>query len=181
MAIPTSTRPPVLPNEQKSMGPPVVHAPGLPAMEEVGGVKTVLRNIALPLMAADAAAAVVRGEHLMDKAGGMSEVPPSHGLGPQRPKEGEGQNMPAPSDGYLRLEVHFPKAHVTAENLQKVDIVLHNVREAPDRLAPTLAMHQQPGVEAVEVARLSGVKLESVPTVVRSQLERIINENKIAP
>jgi hypothetical protein len=256
MAIPTSTRPPVLPNEQKPMGPPVVHAPGLPAMEEVGKVRTVLRNTALPLMAADAAAEV-RGEHLMDKAGGMSEVPPSHGLGPQRPKEG--QNIVAPSDGYLRLEVHFengrlsvtgakdvagplatptaviqghvyevllgeqqiaigsipdvgvrrafanrdvpgpegkhrfvqipafdffvrvPKAHVTADNLQKMAIILHNVREAPDRLAPTLAMHQQPGVEAVEVARLSGMKLESVPAVVRSQLERIINENKNAP
>ena len=117
MAVPTSIRPPVLPNEQKPMGPPVVHAPGLPTMEEVGTVRTVLRNTALPLMGADAAAEV-RGDNLMEKAGGMSEVPPSHSLGPQRPKDGP--NAPAPSDSYLRLEVHFENGRLSVVGAKEV-------------------------------------------------------------
>jgi hypothetical protein len=255
MATPIEIRPTVLPNEQRLMGAPVVHAPGLPAMEKVGEVRSVLRNTALPLMTPEAASEP-RGEHLMAKAGGMSEVPPSHGLGPQRPKES--QNMPTPVDGYVRLEVHFengrlsvigakdvpgplaiptaviqghvyevligdqqiavgslpdvgirrafanrdvpdpenkhrfiqtpafdffvriPRARVTTETLPKMDIILHNVREAPDRLASAVPMEKQTDVEVVEVARLSGVKLESMPVEVRSQLEGIIGENKIA-
>ncbi len=256
MASLRETRPTVLPNEQKHMGAPVVHAPGLPSMEKVDEVKTLLRNTALPLMAADAAAEV-RGEHLMERVSSMSQVPPTHSLGPQRAKEG--MDMPARSDGYVRLEVHFengrlsvigakdvpgpltiptaviqghvyevligdqqialgsipdvgvrrafanrdvpgpegkhrfvqvfafdffvrvPKAHVTAENLPKMDIILHNVREVPDRLAPDLAMRAQPSAAVEEAARLSGVRLETMPDVVRSQLEGIINENKTAP
>ena len=87
MASLRETRPTVLPNEQKHMGAPVVHAPGLPSMEKVDEVKTLLRNTALPLMAADAAAEV-RGEQLMERVGSMSQVPPTHSLGPQRAKEG---------------------------------------------------------------------------------------------
>jgi len=248
------TRPPVLPNEQKPMGAPVVNAPGLPLMESVGEVRTVLRNTALPLMAANAATEV-SGEHLMEKAGTMSETPPSHNSGPQRASEA---TMPTRSDGYLRLEVRFengklsvigaktvpgalinptaliqgkayevliadqpisvgslpdvgvrrafsnrdvpdpegkhrfvqvptfeffvrvPIAHVTAENLPKMNIILHEVRETPDRLVPTLAVQKQPGIEAMEVVRLSGIQLESISQDVRLQLEAIIDENKNA-
>ncbi|SIT39326.1 hypothetical protein BN2475_190188 [Paraburkholderia ribeironis] len=248
------TRPPVLPNEQKPMGAPVVHAPGLPFMESVGEVRTVLRNMALPLMAADAATEV-SGEHLMEKAGTMSEMPPSHNSGPQRASE---VTMPTRSDGYLRLEVRFengklsvigakivpgaltnptaliqgkayevliadqqisvgslpdvgvrrafanrdvpgpegkhrfvqvpafeffvrvPTVHITAENLSKMNVILYEVRETPDRLVPTLAMQKQPGVEAMEVVRVSGIQLESIPEVVRLQLEAIIDEKRNA-
>jgi hypothetical protein len=243
-------RPTVLPNEQKRMGAPVVNAPGLPSMEKVGEVKTLLRNTALPLMGAEAASEV-RGVDLMETAGGMSDAPPSHRLGPQRAK---GQDVAATSDSYLRLEIHFengqlsvidakevpgpltnptaviqgyvyevligdqqiavgslpdvgirrafanrdvagpegkhrfvevpafdfyvrvPRVHVTTANLPQMNIILHDVRQAPDRLAPEVAMQKQPDVEAEEVARLSGVKLEAVPTAVRSQLERIIDQ-----
>jgi hypothetical protein len=76
--------------------------------------------------------------------------------------------------------VRVARAHVTAEDLPKMDIILHSVRVAPDRLIPALGMQKQPAVEATEIARLSGIILESTPLVVRTQLEGIITENKIA-
>jgi hypothetical protein len=244
-------RPPVLPNEQKRMGAPVVNAPGLPSMEKVGDVRTLLQNTALPLMG-DEAQTEPRGTHLMERADDMFVAPPSHGVGPQRPKERE--RVSAQSEGYVRLEVHFedgrlsiidakdvpgplinpnaviqgyayevligdrqislgsipdvgvrrafanrdvpgphgrhrfvevpafdffvriPKVQLTAENLSKMDIVLHDVSAAPDRIAPELPMSKQPSLETAEVARISGLRLESMPAVVRSHLERIINE-----
>ena len=43
-----------LPAEQSTTAAPVVPSPELPAMEEVGAVKTVHRNTLLPLMGAGA-------------------------------------------------------------------------------------------------------------------------------
>jgi hypothetical protein len=243
----------VLPTEQRHMGAPVVHAPGLPSMEGVGAVKTVLRNAALPLMGAGVTIGT-RNEGVMEEWHSMTALPPRPAMGPQMPKEAKA--APAAEEAYVRLELQFangrlsiiglkevpgplaapsaviqghvyevligdqqialgsipdvgvrrafanrdvpdpqgkhrfihetsfeffariPKVHATTENLPKMTVVLHNVREAPDRLVPATAVQQQPGVDAVEVARLSGIILAQVPAAVRVQLERIVSDNK---
>jgi hypothetical protein len=71
----------------------------------------------------------------------------------------------------------IPKVLATKENLPKMTVVLHNVRQAPDRLVPATAVQHQPGVEAVEVARLSGIIPDQVPAAVRVQLDRIVSDN----
>jgi hypothetical protein len=43
--------------------------------------------------------------------------------------------------------VRIPKAHVSDANLPKLTIVLHNVRQAPDRLVPATALQRQSGIE----------------------------------
>lgn len=257
MAIPEQTWPAGLraglPTEQRPMGAPVVHAPGLPSMERVGEVKTVLRNTALPLMGTDASADT-RGENLMAGVHAMANVPPWSGQGPQKPKEG--QVGPAPSDGYVRVEFHvengqlsvigvrevpgplaipsavihglvyevligdqqialgslpdvglrrafanrdvpgpegkhrfvqvpsfdffarIPKVYVSRENLPRMTVVLHNVRQAPHRVAPGTALQKQSDIETIEIARLSGVRPEQLPAVVRPLFEKILNDNR---
>jgi hypothetical protein len=234
-------------------GAPIVNAPGLPFMEDVGKVKTVLRNSLLPTMGADFPAAPT-GENLMTKIGDMSETPPWPGQGPQRPKPD--QAAPSPTEGYIRVEIHaangqlsvigasevpgpltipsavingfayevlvddqqialgsipdvglrrafanrdvpgpegqhrfiqvptfdffvrIPKAHVSDANLPKLTVVLHNVRQAPDRLAPATALQRQDGVETIEVARLSGLSLEQLPPAARPLFEKVLQENR---
>jgi hypothetical protein len=75
--------------------------------------------------------------------------------------------------------VRIPKAHVSEANLPKLTIVLHNVRQAPDRLVPGTALQRQSGVETTEVARLSGgLSLEKLPPPVRPLFEKILQDNK---
>jgi hypothetical protein len=70
----------------------------------------------------------------------------------------------------------IPKGHVSSANLPKLNIVLHNVQEAPDRLTTLTPLQKQPGVNTVEVGRLSGIKLEQLPPAIRPHLEQILKE-----
>lgn len=239
--------------EQRPMGAPIVNAPGLPLMEPVGRVVTVLRNSLLPEMATDFAAAPT-GKSLMTKVQAMSETPPWSGQGPQRPQAD--QAAPSSTEGYIRVEIHsargqlsvvgarevpgpltipsavinglayevllddqqialgslpdvglrrafanadvsgpegkhrfiqvpafdffvrIPKADVSDANLPKLNIVLHNVQQAPDRLVPGMALQRQSGVETTEVARLSGISLERLPAEARPLFEKILKDNR---
>jgi hypothetical protein len=73
--------------------------------------------------------------------------------------------------------VRVPKGYVSTANLPKLNIVLHNVREAPDRLTTLAPLQKQVEVEADEVGRISGIKLEELTPAVRSQLEQILKES----
>jgi hypothetical protein len=260
MAIPEDTLPagqsPALPTQQRPMGAPVVNAPGLPSMERVGEVRTVVRNITLPLMEPTSSVEKA-GENLMVEVHRMGELPPWPATGPQKPKED--QATPAPSEGYVRIEFHvedgrlsvvgakevagplaipsavirghvyevligdqqialgslpdvglrrafanrdvpgpegkhrffqtptfdfvarIPRIHVTAENLTRMIVLLHNVQEAPDRLVPDVALQKQPGIVTTEVARFPGLGLEQLPAGVRPQFERILGGNRTPP
>lgn len=70
----------------------------------------------------------------------------------------------------------IPKGHVSTANLPKINIVLHNVQEAPDRLTTLTPLQKQSGVNTVEVGRLSGIKLEQLPPAIRPHLEQILKE-----
>jgi hypothetical protein len=70
----------------------------------------------------------------------------------------------------------IPKGHVSTANLPKINIVLHNVHEAPDRLTTLTPLQKQSGVNTVEVGRLSGIKLEQLPPAIRPHLEQILKE-----
>src|SRR5262252_535434 len=70
---PSAGRSPTPAAEQRPMGAPVVQAPGLPLMEPVGEVRTVVRNAALPPMGAPAA--VEPGENRMVEIHRAGELP----------------------------------------------------------------------------------------------------------
>jgi hypothetical protein len=74
--------------------------------------------------------------------------------------------------------VRIPKGHVTEATLPKLNIVLHKVEDAPERLTSLAALQKQPGVKTVEVGRLAGIKLEQLPAAVRPHLEEILSETE---
>ena len=80
-------------------------------------------------------------------------------------------NVPA-FDFFVRI----PKGNVSAATLSKLNIVLHKVEEAPDRLNTLAALQKQPGVKSVEIGRLAGITLEQLPPAVRPHLEQILRE-----
>lgn len=77
--------------------------------------------------------------------------------------------------------VRIPYANFTAEDLPRLNIVLQKVRNAPGRLTPGVAIARHAEVEAEEVARLSGVRLEATPEPVRAQLRDILNAHRPRP
>ena len=82
-------------------------------------------------------------------------------------------NVPA-FDFFVRI----PKGHFLTANLPKLNIVLHKVEDAPDRLTSLAPLQKQPGVKTVEAGRLAGIKLEQLPSTVRPQLEQILRETE---
>jgi hypothetical protein len=74
--------------------------------------------------------------------------------------------------------VRIPAAYVNTDNLSKLQVVLHNVEDAPDRLTSLGPLGTQPGVKATEVGRLAGIQLEQLSPAVRPEFERIVSENK---
>jgi hypothetical protein len=74
--------------------------------------------------------------------------------------------------------VRIPAAYVNTDNLSKLQVVLHNVEDAPDRLTSLAPLGTQPGVKATEVGRLAGIQLEQLSPTVRPEFERILSENK---
>jgi hypothetical protein len=74
------------------------------------------------------------------------------------------------------FSARIPKGYVTTMNLPKLNIVVHRVREAPDRFTTLAPLQRQSGVETEEVGRLAGIKLEELAPAVRPQLEEILKE-----
>jgi len=72
--------------------------------------------------------------------------------------------------------VRIPKGYFSTVNLPKLNIVLHRVEDAPDRLTSLAPLQKHPGVKTVEVGRLAGIKLEQLSSTVRPQLEQILHE-----
>jgi hypothetical protein len=74
--------------------------------------------------------------------------------------------------------VRIPAAYVNTDNLSKLQVVLHNVEDAPDRLTSLGPLGTQSGVKATEVGRLAGIQLEQLSPAVRPEFERIVSGNK---
>jgi hypothetical protein len=72
--------------------------------------------------------------------------------------------------------VRIPKSYLSTRNLPKLNIVLHDIREAPDRFTTLAPLQKQPAVSTVEVGRLAGIRLDQVLPTVRPVLEQIISE-----
>jgi hypothetical protein len=73
--------------------------------------------------------------------------------------------------------VRVPGGQLVTANLPKLNIVLHRVDEAPDRLTSLAPLSKQPGVKLQEVGRLAGIKLEQVEPATRPELQRIVAEH----
>jgi hypothetical protein len=73
------------------------------------------------------------------------------------------------------FHVRVPKAHLTATALPQLHIVLHEVKEAPDRLLTGDLLAKQPGVVTTEVGRLAGIRLQEVAAEARPRLQKILN------
>jgi hypothetical protein len=89
--------------------------------------------------------------------------------------EGKHRFIPDPTFDFF---VRIPKTQITEANLPNLTILLHNVRNAPDRLVPGTALQEQPGVETADVARLRGLSLERLPAEVRPLFEKTMHDNR---
>jgi hypothetical protein len=103
--------------EQRQMGAVIVNAPALASMEAVGQVKTVLRNELLPLMDTDPSTPA-SGENLMTKVQDMSQTPLEPGQGLQKSRSD--QAVPSPSDGYVRVQIHFANGQLSVIGASEV-------------------------------------------------------------
>jgi hypothetical protein len=139
----------------------------------VSGVKHVLGPLALP-------SALTRGYSyevlLNDQQVGLGSLPD---VGVMRAFANRDVEGPQGKHHFAKLptfdfSVRIPAGYVVAANLPKLNIVLHNVEEAPDRLTSLAPLGRQPAVKTVEVGRLTGIKLEDLSPNVRPHLEQIL-------
>jgi hypothetical protein len=89
--------------------------------------------------------------------------------------EGKHRFIPVPTFDFF---VRIPKTQISEVNLPNLTILLHNVRNAPDRLVPGAALQEQSGVETEEVARFRGLSSERLPAEVRPLFEKIMRDNR---
>jgi hypothetical protein len=91
-------------------------------------------------------------------------------------------NVPGP-ERYHRLTqrtsfdffVRVPKAQLTAAAMPKLNIALHRVGNAPDRLTPGVSLLKQTGgLQVTEVSRLPGIALEKLAPEIRPQFEKML-------
>jgi hypothetical protein len=85
----------------------------------------------------------------------------------------EGKHRVFPQSSF-NFFVRIARAHLTESILPHLHVLLHNVTEAPDKLQPLVPLLQQPGVRAVQIARLSGIRLETLPSEDRPQWDNLI-------
>ena len=105
-----------LPAEQSATAAPVIIAPGFPAMEKTGAVKTVLRNPRLPLMGAGTPQHT-GGAGEMDPV--PTQMPPSTKLS-EKPQEPRPARAPSAVDGYVRMEVHVDNGQLSVIGVKHV-------------------------------------------------------------
>jgi hypothetical protein len=58
--------------------------------------------------------------------------------------------------------------------MPKLNIALHRVGNAPDRLTPGVSLLKQPGLQVTEVSRLPGIALEKLAPEIRPQFEKML-------
>ena len=92
------------------------------------------------------------------------------------------QDVPDPQGKHFLINVptfdfsvRIPNGHFVTANLPKLNIVLHNVTEAPDRFTSLAPLAKQPGVKTTEAGRLAGINLEQLSPNVRPSLEQILS------
>jgi hypothetical protein len=141
------------------------------------GVKRVPGPLALP-------SALIRGYVyeviLDDQQIGLGSLPD---VGVQRAFANRDVEGPQGKHHFAKLPtfnffVRVPAGYVVRTNMPRLQVMLHNVEDAPDRLASLAPLGRQPGVKTSEVGRLAGIKLEQLSPTVRPELERILDENK---
>jgi hypothetical protein len=74
------------------------------------------------------------------------------------------------------FSVRVPNGHFVTANLPQLQIVLHNVTEAPDRLTTLAPLAKQPGVKTTEVGRLAGIKLQELTPALRTTFQHLLVE-----
>jgi hypothetical protein len=89
--------------------------------------------------------------------------------------EGKHRFIPVPTFDFF---VRIPKTQISELNLSNLTILLHNVRNAPDRLVPGAALQGQLGVDTAEVTRFHGLSLERLPAEARPLFEKIMRDNR---
>jgi hypothetical protein len=70
--------------------------------------------------------------------------------------------------------VRVPRAQLTTAAMPNLNIVLHRVSNAPDRLAPGVALQKQANIQVAEVSRLPGIALEKLAPGVRPQFDKLL-------
>ena len=106
-----------LPSKQSATAKPIILAPQNPTMENVGGVKTVLRNTLLPLMGA-AHPQSTGGEGIMASVPEKMPAPSAPPAKPQEPKPGIAPHTTG--EGYVRMEVHFENGQLSLVGVKQV-------------------------------------------------------------
>jgi hypothetical protein len=76
----------------------------------------------------------------------------------------------------IEFAVRIPKGYISTVNLPKLTILLHDIREAPDRFTSLIPLQRQTGVNTVEVSRLAGIRPEQLPAAVRPHFEEIVRD-----
>ena len=91
------------------------------------------------------------------------------------------RDVPDPQGKHFLVEVptfdftvRVPNGHFVTANLPKLNIVLHNVTEAPDRFTSLAPLAKQAGVKTTEVGRLTGINVEQLSPNVRPALQQIL-------
>jgi hypothetical protein len=72
------------------------------------------------------------------------------------------------------FSVRVPNGYFATANLPQLQIVLHNVTEAPDRLTTLAALAKQPGVKTTEVGRLAGINLQELTPALRATIQQLL-------
>jgi hypothetical protein len=186
--VPVKTPPvkeaPAKPQEPKA-GPSPLAGDGYVRIEvhfdkgqlSVVGVKRVPGPLALP-------SALIRGYVyeviLDDQQVGLGSLPD---VGVQRAFANRDVEGPQGKHHFAKLPtfnffVRVPAGYMVRANMPKLQVMLQNVEDAPDRLTSLAPLGRQPGVKTSEVGRLAGIQLDQLSPTVRPELERILDENK---
>jgi hypothetical protein len=182
--IPPATEAPANAQEPKATPSPLV-GDGYVRIEihfdkgqlSVVGVKRVPGPLAVP-------SAVIRGYvyevTLDDQQVGLGSLPD---VGVQRAFANRDVEGPQGKHHFAKLPtfnffVRIPAGYVVRANMPRLQVMLQNVEDAPDRLTSLAPLGRQPGVKTSEVGRLSGFQLEQLSPTIRPEFERTLDENK---
>jgi len=104
------------PSEQTPTAEPVVNAPNLPRMEPVNEVTSVVKTTGLPLMEPGIPVGT-RGQGFM--AAVPERMPPAAAL-PGNAQLAKQTQVPGPSSGYVRLDIHVENGQLSITGLHEV-------------------------------------------------------------
>lgn len=104
--------------EQDAAATPFVATPHLPAMEKVGEVKRVIKTGSGLRLMGTGALLHTGGEGLMAAVATREPHPPFAGASPQKPKAGPSGS--APSEGYVRVQIHVENGQLSVTGVKEV-------------------------------------------------------------